>query len=121
MFELEEIIKLKINFNKEMESYRIPILEKYSLMLKTLPYYSYTHNSWFLLSCFSQKSRKILKENYKAFLHWMDSNLMQVKIHIYNIERRYSLPYDLFKFDIWIESEEHATYFKKWIVSISLI
>ena len=104
-----------------MESYRIPILEKYSLMLKTLPYYSYTHNSCLLLSCFSQKSRENLKDNYKAFLNWMDSNLMQVKIENQNIERRYSLPWDLFKFWIMIGSEEHATYFKEWIANINLI
>ena len=104
-----------------MESYRIPILEKYSLMLKTLPYYSYTHNAWLLLSCFSQDSRKILKDNYKAFLNWMDSNLMNVEINYENIERRYSLPLDLFKFGITIEREEEASYFKEWIVNINLI
>ena len=104
-----------------MESYRIPIQEKYSLMLKTLPYYSYTHKAWFLLSCFSQKSRKNLKDNYKAFLNWMEKNLMRVEIKNENIERRYSLPWDLFKFKIWIESEEQATYFKEWIVNINLI
>ena len=104
-----------------MESYEIPILEKYSLMLKTLPYYSYTHNGWLLLSCFSQESRKNLKDNYKAFLNWMDKNLMQVWIQHENIERRYSLPWELFKFDITIGNKEHATYFKKWIVSINLI
>ena len=105
-----------------MESCRIPILEKYSLMLKTLPYYSYTHNAWLLLSCFSQKSRKILKDNYKAFLNWMEKNLMEVEIHDYeNIMRRYSLPWDLFKFNISIFNKEHATYFKKWIVNINLI
>ena len=104
-----------------MESYRIPILEKYSIMLKTLPYYSYTHNAWLLLSCFSQKSRKILKDNYKAFLNWMEKNLMQVEIKDENIERRYSLPWDLFKFNITIKSEKGAIYFKKWIVNINLI
>ena len=104
-----------------MENCGIPILEKYSLLLKTLPYYSYTHNAWFLLSCFTQKSRKILKDNYKAFQNWMDSNLMQVEIENENIERRYSLPCDLFKLGITIESEEQATYFKKWIVKINLI
>ena len=103
-----------------MESYRIPILEKYSLMLKTLPYYSYTHKAWLLLSCFSPKSRKILKDNYKAFLNWMEKNLMEVEIDdYYNIKRKYSLPFDLFKFYIWIRSEEQATYFKEWIVSIN--
>ena len=102
-----------------MESYRIPILEKYSLMLKTLPYYSYTHNAWLLLSCFSQKSRKILKDNYKAFLNWMENNLMEVKIDFGNIIRRYSLPWDLFKFNITILFEKHATYFKKWMVNIN--
>ena len=104
-----------------MESYRIPILEKYSLMLKTLPYYSYTHNAWLLLSCFSPKSTKILKDNYKAFLNWMEKNLMQVEIKNENIERRYSLPWDLFKFNITIRNEERATYFKKWIANINLI
>ena len=104
-----------------MESYGIPILEKYSLMLKTLPYYSYTHNAWLLLSLFSPKSRKILKDNYKAFLNWMDSNLIEVEIKNENIKRRYSLPWDLFKFKITIGIEEHATYFKKWIVNINLI
>ena len=103
-----------------MESYEIPILEKYSLVLKTLPYYSYTHKAWPLFSCFSQKSRKNLKDNYKAFLNWMDSNLMEVKIKDENTERRYLLPWDLFKFKIWIESEEYATYYKKWIVNINL-
>ena len=51
----------------------------------------------------------------------MDSNLMQVEIENENIERRYFLPCDLFKFGITIESEEQATYFKKWIVKINLI
>ena len=46
---------------------------------------------------------------------------MEVGIDDENIERRYSLPWDLFKFGIWIESEEHATYFKEWIVNINLI
>ena len=104
-----------------MESYEIPILEKYSLVLKTLPYLSYTHNAWLLLSCFSPKSRKNLKDNYKAFLNWMEKNLMEVEIKEQNIKRRYSLPWDLFKFGIWIESEEHATYFKEWIANINLI
>ena len=104
-----------------MESYRIPILEKYSLMLNTLPYFSYTHKAWLLLSYFSQKSRKNLKDNYKAFLNWMEKNLMQVEIDYENIKRRYSLPLDLFKFKIWIRNEEQATYFKKWIVNINLI
>ena len=103
-----------------MESYEIPILEKYSLMLKTLPYYSYTHNAWLLLSLFSPKSRKNLKENYKAFLNWMENNLMKVEIKDENIKRRYSLPWDLFQFNIWIRNEEHATYFKEWIVNINL-
>ena len=102
-----------------MESYGIPILEKYSLMLKTLPYYSYTHNAWLLLSCFSQKSRKNLKDNYKAFLNWMGKNLMEVKIENENIERRYYLPWDLFKFLIEITNKEQATYFKEWIVNIN--
>ena len=104
-----------------MESYGVPILEKYSLMLKTLPYYSYTHNAWLLLSCFSPKSREILEDNYKAFLNWMKKILMEVVISDENIKRRYSLPLDLFKFRITIESEEQATYFKKWIVNINLI
>ena len=104
-----------------MESYRITILEKYSLMLNTLPYYSYTHKAWLLLSCFSQKSRKILKDNNKAFLKWMEKNLMEVEIENENIERRYSLPWDLFMFGITIGNKEHATYFKKWIVNINLI
>ena len=104
-----------------MESYGIQILEKYSLIFKTLPYYSYTHNAWLLLSCFSQKSRKNLKDNCKAFLNWMEKNLMQVEIKDKNIERRYSLPWDLFKFYIVIGNEKFATYFKEWIVKINLI
>ena len=104
-----------------MESYGIPILEKYSLMLKTLPYYSYTHKAWLLLSCFSPKSRKNLNDNYKAFLNWMEKNLMEVEIKDENIKRRYSLPLDLFKFRIMIRNEEHVTYFKMWIVNVNLI
>ena len=103
-----------------MESYGIPILEKYSLMLKTLPYYSDTHKAWLLLSCFSPKSRKNLKNNYKAFLNWMEANIKEVEIKDHNIKRRYSLPLDLFKFNITIESKVQATYFKKWIVKINL-
>ena len=104
-----------------MKSYGVPILEKYSLMLKTLPYYSYTHKAWLLLSCFSPKSRKNLKGNYKEFINWMEKNLMEVKIYNENIERRYSLPWDLFKFLIEIRNEEQATYFKEWIANINLI
>ena len=46
---------------------------------------------------------------------------MEVEINYENIERRYSLPWDLFKFEIWIWNEEQATYFKKWIANINLI
>ena len=46
---------------------------------------------------------------------------MQVKIDDENNKRRYSLPWELFKFVIKIESEEQATYFKEWIVNINLI
>ena len=46
---------------------------------------------------------------------------MEVEIENENIKRRYSLPLDLFKLTIWIKSEEHATYFKEWIVNINLI
>ena len=46
---------------------------------------------------------------------------MQVEIKNENIKRRYSLPWDLFKFNIDIESEEQATYFKEWIININLI
>ena len=50
----------------------------------------------------------------------MEKNLMEVEIEYQNIERRYSLPWDLFKFNITIGREEQATYFKKWIVNINL-
>ena len=46
---------------------------------------------------------------------------MEVEIIYKNIERRYSLPWDLFKFYIRIENEEQATYFKEWIANINLI
>ena len=46
---------------------------------------------------------------------------MEVWIDNENIGRRYSLPWDLFKFVIKIRNEEHATYFKEWIVNINLI
>ena len=104
-----------------METYKIPILEKLGLMLKTLPYYSYAHNAWILLSCFSKKSRKFFKNNYKAFLNWMEKNLMEVEIENDNIKRRYSLPLNLYKFKIWISNEDQATYFKEWIININLI
>ena len=51
----------------------------------------------------------------------MEKNLMQVEIKDENIERRYSLPLDMFKFSIMIRSVEQATYFKEWIVNINLI
>ena len=51
----------------------------------------------------------------------MEANLMEVWIKDENIKRRYSLPLDLFKFNIMIRNEEQATYFKEWIVSINLI
>ena len=46
---------------------------------------------------------------------------MEVEIDDKNIKRRYPLPLDLFKFNIWIRNEERATYFKKWIANINLI
>ena len=46
---------------------------------------------------------------------------MEVEIDDENIERRYCLPWDLFKFNIKIRDEEQATYFKEWIVNINLI
>ena len=51
----------------------------------------------------------------------MEKNLMQVEIKDENIERRYSLPWDLFKFYIVIGNEKFAAYFKEWIVKINLI
>ena len=46
---------------------------------------------------------------------------MEVQIYNKNIERRYSLPWDLFKFNVTIGNEEQATYFKEWIANINLI
>ena len=49
----------------------------------------------------------------------MEKNLIEVKIENENIERRYYLPWDLFKFLIEITNKEQATYFKEWIVNIN--
>ena len=70
---------------------------------------------------FLAEVEKNLQDNCKAFLNWMETNLMEVEIKNENIDRRYFLPWDLFKYRIIIRSEELATYFKEWIVNINLI
>ena len=95
-----------------MERYRFSFFDRLGLMWQTMPYYSYAHNAFLLLSCLSKRSRKNLEENYEAFLNWMMQNLMEVKIGDDSKGREYSLPWDLFKFTIIIENEEQAIYFK---------
>ena len=104
-----------------MENYITPIFYIKDLLLKIMPYYSYTHNAFLLLSSLSKASRKNLEEFYEAFINWMKSNLMEVKINDDNIREKYSLPLDLFNFEIIIEDVEHAAYFKRLIEHINLI
>ena len=82
-----------------MEVSRIIILEKLSLITVVMPYYSYTHRIFLVLSMLSKKSRFILKSNYGAFRKAMLKYTLEKNSKIKDLANLY-LPLDLFKFRI---------------------
>ena len=90
-----------------MEGSQIPILENFPLISKTMPYYGYTHRMLLLLSIFSKKSRRLIIDNYKAFVRIMRDFWLEKEVCIKDL-LILNLPYDLFKFKIESDSLNHG-------------
>ena len=85
-----------------MERARIPLLENIALISTIMPYYSYTHNAFLLVSALWSRSRSKLDEFYEEFRYSMRKYCM-----LLNSRKNGSLltlPWDLFWFSIsvWI-------------------
>ena len=89
-----------------MEGRRIPILENFAIISIIMPYYSFSHNGFLLLSTLCTKSRSKLDEFYEEFRNSMRNYCMKIISRI-NANWIY-LPSDLFKFSISVNVEKDA-------------
>ena len=79
-----------------MESYRISIIERFPLVSVIMPYYSFKHEMFLLLSILSKKTRKNLAKNYEGFRRIMHKYSKEIIVKD-SSEWKIKFPYDLFK------------------------
>ena len=95
-----------------MES-RIPILENIVLNSVIMPYYSYTHKAFLLLSSMCSRSRRKLDDFYEEFRSAMKNYCMN--IYQNRNQKVLSLPWDLFRFKFSVSSIEKANCFIEFL------
>ena len=95
-----------------MES-RIPILENIVLNSVIMPYYSYTHKAFLLLSSLCSRSRRKLDNFYEEFRSAMKNYCMN--IYQNRNPKVLSLPWDLFRFIFSISTIEKANCFIEFL------
>ena len=84
-----------------METNRVWLFDRISLISVIIPYYSKTDQAFLLLSSLCSKSRNKLIEFYDEFKKIMKNYWSYLHLDIYNIKLIY-LPSDLFIFDIML-------------------
>ena len=98
-----------------MES-RIPILENIVLNSVIMPYYSYTHKAFLLLSSLYSRSRRKLDDFYEEFRSAMKNYCMN--IYQSRNPKVLSLPWDLFRFNFSISTVERVNCFIEFLSNL---
>ena len=89
-----------------MMSTNITLFEKFGVRTVLLSYYGTTDQSFLLLSKLNRKLREMLDEFYEGILNSMIYNATYLRIDHKDEIWRLSLPWNLFKFKIYLNFEE---------------
>ena len=94
-----------------MEQQKISLLSRFDTISHVMPYYSFTHKAFLLLSSLCSDSRWKLNEYYKEIVQCMSKFWMCISIDSSNIQKSLLLPCDLFVFSIdWLSVEDMFTF-----------
>ena len=102
-----------------MLSTNIALFEKFGVRAVIMSYYGSTDQSFLLLSQLNRKLREMLDESYEGILNSMINNTTCLIIGRQGEEWKLSLPWNLFKFKIWLDSAEAIKTFIWYINSIN--
>ena len=94
-----------------MLSTNIALFEKFGVRTVLMSYYGTTDQSFLLLSQLNRKLREMLDESYEGILNSMVSNTTCLRINNKDEEWRLSLPWNLFKFKIFLNTKEAISEF----------
>ena len=100
-----------------MEKSNINIFENFAVTSVILPYFSYTHRMFLLLSSLWVGSRNKLDEFYEEFRNVMRKYWM--KLDTIKNPKALKLPWDLFKFTISVKNQTDLNNFIEFIINIS--
>ena len=89
-----------------MLSTNIALFEKFGVRAVIMSYYGTTDQSFLLLSQLNRKLREMFDESYEGILNSMINNTTCLRIDRQDEEWKLSLPWNLFKFRIILNSEE---------------
>ena len=89
-----------------MLSTNIALFEKFGVRAVIMSYYGTTDQSFLLLSQLNRKLREMLDESYEGILNSMINNATCLLINREDNEWKLSIPWNLFKFRIYLNSEE---------------
>ena len=89
-----------------MLSTNIALFEKFGVRTVLMSYYGTTDQSFLLLSQLNRKLREMLDESYEGILNSMINNTTCLLIDCQDEEWKLSLPWNLFKFRIILNSKE---------------
>ena len=102
-----------------MLSINIALFEKFGVRTVIMSYYGTTDQSFLLLSQLNRKLREMLDESYEGILNSMINNATCLLINREDEEWKLSLPWNLFKFRICLNSEEITKTFLLYINHIN--
>ena len=102
-----------------MLSTNIELFEKFGVRTVLMSYYGTTDQSFLLLSQLNRKLREILDESYEGILNSMINNATCLLINREDEEWKLSLPWNLFKFKIFLNSKEAINEFILHISNIN--
>ena len=101
-----------------MENSRIKIFENFTLSSLVMPYFSYTHKWFLLLSSLWVQTREMLKKNYTIFRRIMME--YSETIELYGaLNKRILLPADLYRFKINLRYQADVDTITEFIEKVS--
>ena len=98
-----------------MENTKVPLFENFNLTTRVLPYYSYAHNSFLLLSTLCSRSRAKLDEFYWEFRKAMCKYWTKL---FYQKDKYPIFPSDLFEISFYCYNEKQANSLIKYLEDI---
>ena len=97
---------------------RISLLEKFGTCTVIMPYFGHTHRSFLLLSQLNKGSREMLNEFYEGILNWLIETTIWLRLNYDDQKKILFLPWNLFRFDLILNSKVKIESFILLIESI---